>query len=182
MSNYDPLSAPPPLPVRPQRSVQSNCLLGGLAGCGILLVISIIMVIVAVPNIRKTLSQVSSATQHIAGNTQDARQKLMGINTALLQWKKKHKGDYPASLSQLVPNYLPDNSDLSFQNDSNAQPEQAVYIRPTSSTAPSDIVVRYKTTSFTLSLPGGTQTQTFYLGLTKAGQLVQETYSITPIR
>ncbi len=172
-----PDGVPPPLPIKPQRSASTNCLLGLLGGCGTLVVVSIIAVVIAMPHIKKSISGIAQ----VGDATPTCVQKLQGIGSALQQYTRKHKGAYPDKLTQLVPDYLPDASALQYVDKPGSNPQNVQYFKPSPQSAPSSVVARFNTGHLDINF-GTRQSQNLYIVLTKDGALYQQTVSMTPIQ
>ncbi len=171
-----PDGVPPPLPIKPQRSASTNCLLGLLGGCGTLVVIIIVAAVIMMPRIKKSISGIAQ----VGDATPTCVQKLQGIGSALQSYAKKHKGAYPDKLNQLVPDYLPDASSLQYADKPGASPQTVQYFKPAPNASASAVVARFNTGHFDLNF-GTRQSQNLYIVLTKDGSLYQQTVSLTPI-
>ncbi len=172
-----PPSVPPPLPIRPQRSASSNCLLGLLGGCGALVLVLIIGALIAMPRIKRSLSSIAK----VGSATPTCVQKLQGLGSALDQYSSKHKGAYPDKLTQLVPNYLPDASALQYVEKPGAPVQTVTYYKPPANAAPQFVVARFLTGHFDINIGPAKQSQTLYIVLMKDGELYQQTMSLQPI-
>lgn len=168
MNPGQPFGAPPPLPIRPQRSAGTNCLIAGGVGCAILILISIIMVAVVFSKAPHLMSTFST----LGNGSVACKQKLTEIDVALTRYEEKHSGKYPAKLSELVPDYLPDSSALTYQA-SPTSPKQTVVYTPVSKGQTGDVVVaKYLVGTIDLTAIG--QKQEIFECLTNTHKLVQQ--------
>lgn len=97
---------PPPAP----RSGNSSCLSWGLGGCGLVVILVSILGAVMFNRFAK-----DKGAQQFFNSMQSAQSCVGNLNmlrAALQNYQADHKGKYPATLSTLIPKYLPNSSAL----------------------------------------------------------------------
>ncbi len=159
-----PIGGPAPIPT--PRRAGPGCLAWGLAGCGVVLVILLIVGGITASQFSRSKlgGQLSSQLKSMV----DSPTRLKSIDRALEAYKIDHAGKYPASLKDLSPSYLPASPRVAG---SDASPAPLEYTRP-GPRAPSDfVVVRVSTLKISAIQ---TQVQTVYTCLLKNGSIVQE--------
>ncbi len=168
MNPGQPFGAPPPLPIRPQRSAGTNCLIAGGVGCAILILIMIIVTVVALSKTPHLMSTFSN----LGNGTVACKQKLTEIDVALTRYEQKHNGKYPAKLSELVPDYLPDSSALTYQASPSTPKQTVVYSPPSKGQTGQVVVAKYLVGTIDLSALG--QKQEIFECLTNSHTIVQQ--------
>lgn len=163
----------------PRRSGSGGCLVWGLVGCGVLVLVTAIVVTVVgyrfakSPEFQKMVSNFQSS--------QSCSHNLVDIRDGLDKYLAAHKGKYPANLSDLVPKYLPDKSDLTCGGTGAASGETPPPLEytPPKPDAPGDTpVVSYYSGENAIL----TQKQLIYLRLLKDGRIVQDTVTRIELR
>ncbi len=149
------------MPQTPPRRANSNCLIAALAGCGLLVIITIVLGIVVAKGAGGFVRDIAAAP--------DYKQKLIAVQSALQTYQHDHKGKYPAKLSDLVPNYLPDDSNFSYQVGD--VPHRMEYTPPVKDAPDDAVVAGFQTTQIHVM---NFQTQTIYVHLLKNGRIVQD--------
>ena len=150
-----------------RRRIAGPCLIWGLAGCGGLLLLLIIFIVV----ISRTFGGQFKKLVNGITAVPSYKERLIGIHSALQAYQHDHKGRYPIRLKDLVPKYLPDDSDFSYHIPSSGETIPIEYTPP-GKDAPEDAVVAG---FFTGSLDfSSLQTQKLYVRLLKNGRIVQD--------
>lgn len=157
----------PPIQPRRARSAGNTCLIAGLSGCGLGLLILVGFGIYAAkkagPGLKGFLSGVSSGPA--------CKQKLTAIEAALEEYLKQHNGKYPPKLEDLIPNYLPDNSNFTYSS-SPSEPVINITYHPPSPNEPGSAILAGFKTGTTEMVPG--QTLTISIDLLKDGEIVED--------
>ncbi|HZP83877.1 MAG TPA: hypothetical protein VFB21_19715 [Chthonomonadaceae bacterium] len=157
-------------PVR--KSGTSGCMVWGLVGCGALALIFAIGIGIAAyrfskdPAMRNMISNIQSV-RDCAGN-------LVSLQSALEKYTAAHGGKYPATLSELVPKYLPDKAALTCGGAGSAAGGQGMeveYARPGPDTPPETPVISFRGREAALL---GQRTMQ-YVRLLKDGRIVMDT-------
>ena len=170
---------PMPPPMRGKRSGSNGCLIGGLTGCGILLIIIVVGVWVAINAFKASPSSkgFGKLMSDAAAGPKYAR-NLAPISSALNSYKSDHDGAYPASLNALVPKYLtdksyftPTESGLSFD-----------YTAPKSGAKSDAILVSISGGMTDIAVFGQHTQTTQYYRLLKDGRIVQDQVTRTEMR
>ena len=170
---------PAPPPLREKRSGANGCLIGGLAGCGILLVVVVVGGMAMVNSVKNGASSngFGKLMADAAAGPKYAR-NLAPINSALTSYKSDHNGAYPASLNALVPKYL---SDKSYFTPTEAS--LAFDYTPPKSGAKQDAVLVSISGGMTDIALFGQHTQTTqYYRLLKDGRIVQDQVTRTELK
>lgn len=158
-----PAGMPPPMPVR--RSSGTNCLIAGLIGCGVL----VILVVISFYIIGKKFG---GFIQNSVSSQRDCAQSLVGIRTALRDYQTKHNGKYPAKLSDLVPDYLSDRSALTCNGD---PATETTYTPPKQDAPEETAVVSFTGPESTMMEVGQSQlSQRVVVRLLKDGRIVSD--------
>lgn len=152
--------AGPPAGPAPRRTGNS-CWLVGILTCFVVFVIAAILIGLSIYGLSrtksgKTLARGFGQAMHTAEEAGLCTQKLLAIHSAIVRYHD-HTGSYPASLSSLVPDYLPGQDPLhcSMTGGDPSKPTFE-YIRPGSNARPDDPLVRFKAA---IRLAIGNQTQ-----------------------
>jgi hypothetical protein len=158
-----------------------GCLGWGLAGCGVLVLITAVAVAIGGyklsknSDFRKMLSNLSA--------TPGCTHNLGEIRTALDSYTADHNGKYPPSLSDLVPKYLPDKSNLTCggtgQADNVGSAMTVEYTPPKPDAPPDTPVVSFHGGGS--SLFNKAQVVVVYLRLLKDSSLVQDSVTRTEL-
>ena len=169
--NLPPMQPMQPPPVREKRSGANGCLIGGLAGCGILIVLVVIGSVLAMNTLKNSkggggIGKFMSSIQ----TGQEFTPKLTKVGAALTQYKEAHDGKYPASLNALIPKYLPNKSD--FTPTSNETTIE--YTPPKPDAKPDAIVLSVTNGEANISFGAASSRSTLYYRLLKDGSLVQD--------
>ncbi len=163
-------TTPPPVAGKP-RNANSNCLIASLVGCGVLVVVAIIVsatfgiAFSKNPRMRQTFSNLSNSVTV----SRSAAGALLEIRAALDGYRKDHGGAYPKTLADLSPDYMVSTSELHV-TDNSGQPVPILYTPPSSS-APADTVI-VKIHTFDMSFVAN-QNQQVYIALLKDGSIIQ---------
>ena len=158
---------PAPPPAREKRSGSNGCLIGGLAGCGILLVVLVIGGMALMNNFKN--SKAGGGFGKMMSNIEVGREyapKLVQIGAALDHYKEDHDGKYPATLNALVPKYMPDKTAFTP-----ATSETVLEYTPPKPNARPDAIVVSVTNGEIVIL---TSRSTIYYRLLKDGSIVQD--------
>lgn len=159
--------------VRGKRSGSNGCLIGGLAGCGILLLVMVIGGVVAFNAAKNNKGGFGKMMSNIMAG-QEYIPKMRNVGEALDRYKEDHNGKYPGSLNALVPKYLP-NKDAFMPQSS----ETTLDYTPPKPDAKPDAAV--------LSITNGesqilTTRTTLYIRLLKDGSIIQDQVQRTYIK
>jgi type II secretory pathway pseudopilin PulG len=126
--------------------------------------------------------KVFSGGMALATNMQAAEKDLVAIRSAILSYDSAN-GQYPNTLTELVPKYLPDASELHSALDANPSPTHVsfTYAKPTSNaTSTSPLVDIAFVPDLGVTAPNTPtpqmSTSQWFLSITVGGQLVQATY------
>ncbi len=152
-------------PAAPKKS--ANCLIWGLATCGIVGVVLVILAVIGVNKFGKNV-------QGMAGGASSATQKIMTVRTAINDYKQAHKGKYPAALKDIL------DADTYSYTKSDGQTVTVEYKPPKPDDADDVIVARYFSSE--IDVPVIDQQQKIYICLLKDGSLIQEQDARTPLR
>jgi hypothetical protein len=174
MAGGFPGGSPPPVPVT--RSNNNSCLLWGLAGCGVLILLFIGLAAFGGMWLRQnkgTKNLISSIT-----NAPACGQNLPLLREALENYRKDHKGTYPEKLADLVPKYANDALTDSCGGSLTRIGDQ-IQFTPPKSTAPKDMVVLSVNMGDSSFVP--TQVQTLYVRLLNDGRVVMDQVSRTEL-
>ena len=167
-----PGNIPPPPPAPVKKSGGNGCLIGGLVGCGALLLVLVVGAIMA-SRFAKNSGGFSDLFKGAAAGPKYA-QKLSPVSNALMSYRSDNKGKYPPSLSALVPKYLADKSALSLD-----EGKKMEYTPPTADSKPESPVISIYTGSASLIQ---TQSTIFYVRLLKNGSIVQDQVTRTELK
>lgn len=115
---------PPEIPARRGMSCWTVGLLSCLGAIAIVVAGLAILTIYAVR--RPEFKQVMSASMQVA----KCQQNLQEIHAAIERYRQRHNGDYPNSLGELVPRYLPEAGRLKCPADATSQAVSYRYFRP----------------------------------------------------
>src|SRR5438552_1618509 len=113
-----PAGAPPPMPVRKS---SNSCLIWALGGCGVLVVIFVIVSVIGITQFMKNPAMKQAMNSKMAASR--CAYTLQKIGGALEGYRKDHSGKYPATLTGLVPKYLADKSELTCGEESGMEVE-----------------------------------------------------------
>jgi hypothetical protein len=171
MAGGFPGGSPPPIPIT--RSNNNGCLLWGMAGCGVL----IVLVIVGVAVLVSRNPGIKNLTQTIT-NAPACGQNLPLVREALENYRKDHKGQYPANLADLVPKYAND-ALTDACGGSLTQIGDKLQFTPPKSTTLKDAVVLSVNMGASSLVP--TQVQTLYVRLLNDGRVVMDQVSRTEL-
>jgi len=105
-------------------------------GCGVLVLVTAVLLLIAWPRIKEGVSAASQAAQDIAA----VKVQMDHVREALLRYDKE-KGKYPDKLAALVPKYLA-KADLHFSQDPKGP--EFIYYKPRPNAEPTDVVLEYK--------------------------------------
>ncbi len=90
-----------------KKSKDNGCLIWGLAGCGILLLLGVIGVIYAASQAARGGGGFGSVIKNSI-SAQVCGQDMEAVNNAIQSYRDEHNGKYPAKIVDLVPYYLAD--------------------------------------------------------------------------
>ncbi len=160
-----PMQQMPP-PVREKRSGANGCLIGGLAGCGILLILIVVGGMIGMKSLKNSKGGGIGKMMANISTAQEYAPKLVKVGAALDRYRDDHGGKYPASLNALVPKYMPDKSAFTAKTS-----ETVIEYTPPRPNASPDAIV--------LSVTNGeiqilTSHSTIYYRLLKDGRIVQD--------
>ena len=169
-----PGNIPPPPPAPVKKSGSNGCLIGGLVGCGALLLIIVVGAVI--------VSRIGdSGFQKLAKNAMagpELAKKLVPISGALEGYRSDHGGKYPPSLSVLVPKYLPDKSSITVTGEG----QKIDYTPPGANANNDSTLVSIKTGDSKMSIMGQTLDQVIYMRLLKDGRIVQDQMQRTELK
>ena len=166
-----PMQMPPPM--REKRSGPNGCLIGGLAGCGILLIVLVVVGMAGINAAKSGKGGIGKMVTNIMAG-EEYVPKMRKVSAALDQYKDDHDGKYPASLSALVPKYMPDKA--SYTPDSS---ETNLDYTPPKPDAKPDTAILSVTNGESQIL---TTRTTIYVRLLKDGSIVQDQVQRTNLR
>lgn len=156
------------IPVPVKKSGSNGCWIWGLAGCGILALVGVIFVVVVSMKFSKNINQLSKSSN----NTQATATRLITIRTALQRYQKEHQREYPPTLDDLVPKYLPSKSEI----------EGGEYTPPEADATGDTPIVRFEGGELlNMKIGKSSINQKMYTLLLKDGQIVIEQVTRSPL-
>jgi hypothetical protein len=161
-----------------KKSSENGCLIWGLAGCGICLLLGVIF-IVALAN---AASKSNSGFGGVIKNTVSAQvcgQSINSVSVAIAAYRTDHKGKYPAKLTDLVPDYLADSATVDCGGTVKELGDKLIYHVP-SPKAPDDtmmVEINMGEASF-----GNIQTTLSYVRILKSGEVVVDQVTRQKVR
>ena len=160
---------PMPPPVREKRSGANGCLIGGLVGCGVLLLLFVVGGIFAMNGLKNSKGGIGKMMSNIQAG-QEYAPKLVLVGAALERYKNDHGGKYPASLNALVPKYMPDKSAFTPKSS-----ETTIdYTPPKPDSKPDAVVLSVTNGEAEISFGASSSRSTLYYRLLKNGNIVQD--------
>ena len=168
--NLPPMQPMQPMPpVREKRSGSNGCLIGGLIGCGVLLILFVVAGMMGVNALKNGKGGIGKMMSNIQAG-QEYAPKLVQIGAALDRYKDDHGGKYPASLNALVPNYMPDKAAFTPKSSETT----IEYTPPKPDSKPDAVVLSVTNGEAEISFGASTSRSTLYYRLLKNGNLVQD--------
>ena len=162
-----------------KKSRENGCLIWGLAGCGICLLLGVIFVVALANSASKSGG---GGFRGVIKNTVSAQvcgQSINSVSVAIESYRDEHKGKYPAKLTDLVPDYLADTATVDCGGTVKQLGDKLVYHVP-SQKAPDDtmmVEIHMGTASI-----GSIQTTLSYVRILKNGEVVVDQVTRQKVR
>jgi hypothetical protein len=157
---------PPPVPVKKSGGI--GWVVWTLVGCGTLTVIAVIFTVVAIAGGMGKQTGFQGAVTGIVSAT-ECGQSLKSVRAALRNYRRDHNGNYPPSLSALIPDYLADEKSLGCGQSSDRSPARLEYKPPKPDAPPETIVISIFTGETSML---NIQQQSLYVRLLKDDRIV----------
>lgn len=156
-----------------KKSSENGCLIWGLAGCGLVMLIGVVGLVAMFSRQDGFGGMMKNSI-----SAQSCGIGLESVSSALESYKVDHKGNYPAKLTDLVPNYLSETATQTCGGTVKELGDKLVYHAPTAKSPGDAVVVEVFMGKSTLMMT----TTLNYVRILKNGQVVTDQVTRSPIR
>jgi hypothetical protein len=160
-----------------KKSAENGCLIWGLAGCGLVLLIGVIGVMTAFSKLSKGEGGGLGGVMKNSISAQSCGQSMETVSAALEAYQVANKGKYPAKLADLVPKYLTDDATEICGGKVSELGKKLMYRVPQPKDADDAVVVEVFTGKSDFMMTSTTN----YVRILKDGQVVVDQVTRQPV-
>jgi|GEM_PF-2472980 len=162
-----------------KKSSENGCLIWGLAGCGICLLLGVIFIVALANSASKGGGGGFGGVIKNTVSAQVCGQSMESVSVAIEAYRADHKGKYPAKLTDLVPDYLADSATVDCGGTVKQLGDKLVYRIPPQKAPDETAVVEIHMGSASI---GSLQTTLSYVRILKNGEVVVDQVTRQKVR